>query len=864
VLDRNIQRESNSKTLSAAETLPKALPKALTEPLIPPLLGIISGILFANALGISWRAGLLGAAITSGLFLWARLRKSRYAHWVAGAAVFFWLAAARTQYSQSDPAPVLDAAPREVVAIDVCVVSLPERERDRTLFWGEAAPGARLRVSWYNGEDTVAPDLHYGERYRLPVRVKPVRNAGNPGSFDAERYMRHRGIFWNASVASRMPFERLPGECGNAAQAAIYKLRASIMARIAALSGDDAYLRAMLGALLIGDNSQLERAWTENYRKTGTYHAIVVSGLHVTVLAAALAFVLRWLFLPRNLALLLCCLLAVLYALVCDLSAPVIRAAGGFVLYSLAQFFYRKARPLNLLAAVAIVFLLADPEQLFDGSFQLSFLAVLALCALAAPLQELSTKPWGAALYRLEDPKFRPTDPVAAELRLELRLATEAISGPLRVPARHCQRAARCVFQPMLFSFDLTLTSAVVLVGLSLPTALFFHRLNFASLTANLPVVILLTLGVVAGFVALLLGPIAAPALSALLAISRDVVDWHLRWDSAGRVPDPPAWLVLALPGALLATAVLARVRPRWALGAAAASLSLFLYLALHPYDREPLLAAGKLEVAAIDIGQGDALFLATPSRHLAILDGGGSRSDRFDPGESVLSPYLWTRRINRIDTLIASHGDLDHIGGLLATYDNFQPREVWVSRQIRGPLWEKLKAKAAGRVRYLAAGDRVQLGEVPVEVLWPPRDAVIGKTNLASLVLLVRHGCHSFLLTGDIDRSVETALLESGRLGRIDVLKVAHHGSKTSTSADFLEATRPALSLISAGYANPFGHPHPDVVRRLDEAHSMVLRTDLLGQVRILSDGRRLESDAFAYRERIAWSWLPLAAALE
>ncbi len=859
MLDRNIQRESrresNSKTLNAR--------KALTEPLIPPLLGIISGILFANALGVAWRVALLGAAGSFGLFLWARMRGSRYAHWVAGAAVFFWLAAARTQFLQSDPAPLLDADPREVVAVDVCVVSLPERERDRTLFWGEAAPGARLRVSWYIGEDQVAPELKYGERYRLPVRVKPVRNAGNPGSFDAERYMRHRGIFWNASVAGRQPVQRLPGECGNRAQAAIYRLRAGIISRIAALSGDDVYLRAMLGALLIGDNSQLERAWTDNYRKTGTYHAIVVSGLHVTVLAAALAFVLRWLFLPRNLALLLCCALAILYALICDLSAPVIRAAGGFVLYSLAQFFYRKARPLNLLAAVAIVFLLADPEQLFDGSFQLSFLAVLALCALAAPLQELSTKPWGAALYRLEDPKFRPTDPAAAELRLELRLATEAIAGTLRIPERYCRRAARYLLQPLLFSFDLTLTSAVVLVGLSLPTVLFFHRLNFASLTANLPVVILLTLGVVAGFVALLLGPVAAPALSALLSISRDVVDWHLRWDSAGRVPDPPEWLAVILPGALLATAVLARMRPRWALGAAAASLSLFLYLTLHPYDREPLLAAGKLEVAAIDIGQGDALFLATPSRHLAVLDGGGSRSDRFDPGESVLSPYLWTRRINRIDTLIASHGDLDHIGGLLAAYDNFQPREVWVSRQIRGPLWEKLKAKA-GRVRYLSAGDRLQLGEVPVEVLWPPADVAIEKPNLASLVLLVQHGCHRFLLTGDIDRSVEAALTQDGRLGKIDVLKVAHHGSRTSTSEDFLAVTRPAVSLISAGFANPFQHPHPDVMRRLGEAHSMVLRTDLLGQVRILSDGRRLESDVYAYREKNGWNWLPMGAALE
>lgn len=864
MLDPNIQRvfrqesrqESNSKTLSA--------PKALAEPLIPPLLGIISGILFANLLSPDWRIALAGATASAALWLWAMRKRSRVAHWVAGAAVCFWLASARTQHIHSEPIPRLDVDPREVVAIDVCIVSLPEEERDRTLFWAEAASNARLRVSWYNTPGEIRQKLHYGESYRLPVRIKPVRNAGNPGSFDAERYMHHRGIFWNASVAGRQPVQRLATDCGNPAQAAIYRLRAAIISRIATLSGNDQYLRAMLGALLIGDNSQLERAWIENYRKTGTYHAIVVSGLHVTVLAAALAFILRWLFLPRNLAFILCCVLAILYALICDLSAPVIRAAGGFLLYSIAQFFYRRARPLNLLAAVAIVFLLADPEQLFEGSFQLSFLAVLALCALAAPLQEISTKPWGSALHRLEDPKIRPSDPAAAELRLELRLATEALAGLLHCRVTRFRKVTRSLLQPFLFSFDLTLTSAVVLVGLSLPTVLFFHRLNFASLTANLPVVILLTLGVVAGFLALLIGPMAAPALSALLTLSREVVDWHLQWDSAGRVPDPPSWLIVFLPATLLATAMLARLRPRWSLLAASASIALFLYLALHPYDRQPILAPGKLELSAIDIGQGDALFLATPAKHLAILDGGGSRSDRFDPGESVLSPYLWTRQINRIDTLIASHGDLDHIGGLLATYDNFQPRRVWASRHIRGPLWEKLKVKAGEKIQYLAAGDRVQLGDIAVEVLWPPADASIEKSNLASLVLLLHHGCHSFLLTGDIERSVEAELFASGKLAKIDVLKVAHHGSKTSTSLDFVTATRPTISLISAGFANPFGHPHHDVVQRLADAHSLILRTDLLGQIRIFSDGRRLESDIHAYRDTSSWNWLPLATALE
>jgi competence protein ComEC len=853
-LDLNIQRESRSLATSST----------LAEPLIPLLLGVISGILFGNHLAVDWRIALAACAASFALWVLAVRRPSTYAHWVAGAAVIFWLATARTSYIQSEPLPSLDAGLREVIAVDACVVSLPDSERDRLLFWAEIAPDARMRVSWYLGPDDKRPALRYGERYRLHVRAKPIRNAGNQGVFDAERYMRHRKIFWNASIVSRFGIERLPGNCGNPAQAAIYSLRAYLLHRIALLAGTDSYLRAMLGALLLGDNSQLERAWIENYRKTGTYHAIVVSGLHLTVLAAALGGLLRLLFVPRNHVLLLCSVLAVAYALVCDLSAPVVRAAGGFLLYSLAQFFYRKARPLNLLAAVAIAYLLVDPEQLYEGSFQLSFLAVLALCALAGPLQERLSKPWSAALYRLEEAKFRPKFVTAAELRVELRLATGTLARLFRCDAHQFRKATRLLLYPLVFSFDLLLTSAVVLVGLSLPTVLFFHRLNFASLTANLPVVVLLSLGVVAGFLALILGPIAAPPLSALLYASRRVVDWHLSWDTSGRVPDPPIWLMLSLPIALLAAAVLARYRMRWSVLPAMTALALFFYLALHPFDQEAELAAGRLEITALDIGQGDSLLLATPSRHLAILDGGGARSDRFDPGESILSPYLWSRHIQRIDTLIASHGDLDHIGGLLAAFDNFQPRQLWVSHHIHGPLWEKLRTRAQGRIRYLEAGDQVDLGGLAVEVLWPPKGASIDQPNLASLVLLLRHGRHRFLLTGDIDSSVESALLDAGRLGKIDVLKVAHHGSKTSSSEAFLDRTRPSVSLISAGWANPFGHPHGAVLRRLEDRHSLVLRTDRLGQIRVLSDGKRLQTEIHAYREPGYPLWLPLTTALE
>ncbi len=847
MLDPNIQRES--------------IPFAFHEPLIAPCLGVIGGILFADVLPGEWRLAAACAAASALLWFFALHRRARLATWLAGCAALFWLAAARVDYQNAAPFPYLAVDPREVVSLDVCIVSLPERQPDRLLFVAEAAPGARLRISWYDA----APALAYGEAYRLPLRIHAVHNAGNPGSFNAERYLRHREIYWNASVAARYPVVRLDRPCGARVPSLAAAARQHILDRISRLAEGDQYLEAMLGALLIGDNAKLEQAWTQSYRQTGTYHAIVVSGLHVTVLAGTLAWLLRACFLPRGVVFLLSGTLVLAYATACGFAAPVLRAAGGYLLFLLGSFFYRRARILNLLAAVALLFLLADPEQIHEGSFLLSFLAVLTLGALAAPLEDYVLSPWKRALYSLENRNFDALDPRSAELRLELRLASATVATAFGQPVARVQFALRCLLWPLFAGLSLLLTSAVILVGLSLPTVLFFHRLTFSSLTANLPVVALLSAGVVVGFAALWAGPLAAPVaaplLSAILNASRAIVDWHLSWDAGGRLPDPPLWLCLLLPVCLLATALLVRMRPRWAWLPTLATLACFVLLAL---PRPPLLAMGQFEVTAVDIGQGDSLFLATPSGHTAILDGGGSRSTRFDPGESILSPYLWSRQIAQVDTLIASHGDADHMGGLLAAYDNFRPREVWVSSQVKGELWPRLRARAGQRIRYLSQGDRLRLGDVAVEVLWPPRSPLIEKSNAGSLVLLLTHGCHRFLLTGDIENGVERELVASGRLPKIDLLKVAHHGSKSSTSEAFLAATRPSFALVSAGFANSFGHPHPSVTQRLREFRSQVLRTDQLGQVRVLSDGRKLQVEPHLYRAPHAWGWIPLGTAVE
>lgn len=845
----------------------ESLSRKLHEPLVPPLIAAIGGILFVRALGFDPILALLLGAVSAMLWLVARQRHLSTAAFLAGNAIVFWLATGSAARIDSKPKPVIEAAPHELLSIDGCIDSLPQREPERLFFHFAAAPGARLRVSLYLKADEPSPSWAYGDRLNLPLRLKRIHNAGNPGNFNAEGYFAHRDIYWSASVAKGYPIVHVPNACGNAGQATIYKLRAWLLDRVAKTTSGDAYLTAMLGALLLGDNARLEESYTDNYRRTGTYHAIVISGVHITVLAGALFALLRLIHVRPLRAYALCAVVAVLYALICDLSAPVVRAAGGYLLFLAARYFYRRGRALNLLAAVALVYLMVDPTQLFEASFQLSFLSVLTLATLCDPLIRATTGGWMVALYRLHDRFSDPHDAVIGPKRVELRLAVVTLSQVLGIPAEPLAKAVATVLRASFWAFDLSITSAVVLIGLCLPMILFFHRLTFSSLTANLPVVILLSLAVPLGFLAIFTGPALTPLLKWLLYTSRDVVDWHLTWDPSSRIPDPPAWILIAFPLALLATAWTARQRPKWSLAPVLVVFALFAYLVTHPYSKQPDLYTNLLEVTAIDVGQGDSLFLATPKGHLALLDGGGSRSSKFDPGESTVSPYLWSRHISKLQTLIASHGDLDHMGGLLAAHENFHPEEIWVSAQVSGSLWERFKIKARMQgttIRYLAQGDCVKLGELNVVTLWPPRDEPIEKSNLTSLVLVLEHGSKRFLLTGDIDQSIEARLLEDPKLPKLDYLKVAHHGSKTSSSEPFLARTQPAIAVASSGFENSFNHPHPNVIARLNEAHALLFRTDRMGQITILSDGRKLTSDPFIYRAAKTSVWIPFSQALE
>jgi competence protein ComEC len=269
--------------------------------------------------------------------------------------------------------------------------------------------------------------------------------------------------------------------------------------------------------------------------------------------------------------------------------------------------------------------------------------------------------------------------------------------------------------------------------------------------------------------------------------------------------------------------------------------------LVWHPFP--PQTEPGVFEATAIDVGQGESLLLAFPDGKLMLLDGGGiaaygvRRKPRLEIGEDVVSPYLWTRSIRRLDTIALTHPHEDHIGGLAAVVANFRPKQLWIGSVADTPEWRHLRAEALRcgvRIISFEAGQSFRYGGTEIAVLAPElgHEPSAKAPNNDSLVLRVAYGRRSFLFTGDIERRVEMELVEAG-LAHADVLKVPHHGSRTSSTEPFVDGVAPSFALISAGYENPFGNPHPSVVGRFEERHTLVLRTDLDGMVSVRSNGR-------------------------
>ena len=630
----------------------------------------------------------------------------------------------------------------------------------------------------------------------------------------------------------------------------------------------------MLNAMLFGDRSQLAQGLRAGFERTGSFHLFVVSGMHVALLAGVVFWTARRFRLGDAAATLLTLLLATVYALLTGFGVPVQRALLMTAVFLLARMFWRDRNVLNALGAAALAVLVWSPRALFEASFQMTFLAVVAIAGIAIPLGERGFLPYARAASHLRD-RWRDAamPPRLAQLRVMLRLWGEALAG---VFGRRAYSLLSVLLRTALWAAELALVGIVAEIVMALPMAIYFHRATVFALPANMlsvPLVgVLAPLGLVTFVASLFSSGIAAAPGAALAVLLHAVTGTIQRLSHAQaadmRVPGPGVLHSFAAV-AVLGFCCWAVRRSRRLAITAVAVLPLISLAALWP--SAAVVHPGLLEVTAIDVGQGDSLLIAGPTGQTMLIDAGGptgaaanaenaAGAAAFDVGEEVVSPYLWSRQMRRIDVLVLTHAHSDHMGGMLAVLRNFRPRELWVGADPDSERYRQLLTEAASlgvRVLHLRAGDHIDWDSAGVDVLAPARGYLNAgpPANDDSLVLRLQFGKASALLEGDAQAASEDGMLarsQSGdartRIGPDTLLKVAHHGSRTSTTPAFLARAAPQDAVISVGANNTFGHPREEVLDRLAAQHARVYRTDRDGLTTfLLSPEGRIAASAAA-----------------
>ena len=646
--------------------------------------------------------------------------------------------------------------------------------------------------------------------------MRHPRRFDNPGAFDYPAYLATQGIFLEGWA--REPVETVRASRGSAILAFVFRLRALLLQR---LDGTMPPAEAgLLKATVLGDRSGLSPEMNRAFLDSGTYHILAISGLNVSILAGALFGLFRLLRASPRLAALVSALLVTLYAALAGGSASVIRAAVMADAYLLGVILDRRGDLLNTLALSALALLWWNPRFLFDVGFQLTYLATLGII-LALPRSESTL----------------------AQLPRPLRWALESVVITL---------AATAMTLPILASA--------------------FNRLAPVGVLANLPIVPLSGLITGLGTAAsafVLVTPAGLPWLNHVNAWLVDLLFWMARWFAAWpwstfRVYTPTPGMLAAYYGLVAAWVVGKPPAPflgggagrvRWARRLALGCVLLLVVqvlLRLHPLERTP-----RVQMTLLDVGQGEAIFLALPGHRRMLVDAGGLPGGRFDIGAQVVAPFLLHEWVGYLDVLVLTHPQEDHIGGVPAILRGFGVGEVWCGEDPGRSttfLWvqEYLRQRRIPLRIVSAESPAVRWGGATVEVLNPPahprrigRDGIARPLGLndASLVLRIGMGERALLLTADIEREAEAALLRRPEAIRAQVLKVPHHGSRSSSGAAFVTAVRPEVALASVGHQNPSHHPHPEVVERYRAAGARFLRTDEDGAigVELTPDGMRV-----------------------
>ena len=742
-----------------------------------------------------------------------------------------------------------------------------------------------------------ALELRHGARIRVIVGLDREDTFRNPGVMQFTEYLDRNDFEATGVIKSPLLVERLSDDPVFLPLAWLYDWREKLQRQFGAMFS--AETSGVLDAALLGNRYGLSQAAADRFRAGGTFHVLVISGMHISFIGAVVLVGSGWLTKRRFWRFLLASILIWSYTAAVGGDAPVARSALMFTLIVLAPVLWRRANSLNVIGATALLLLVWRPANLFDPSFQLTLMSVLAIVTIAVPLVQRmqrvgSWHPTTATPYPPNCPVwFRTLSEILfwSEKKWRAEMTASNISyrlfkSPLAAKFERWRIQRLC-----RFIVSAVIVSASVQVTMVAPMILYFHRLSFASLMLNIFVGTLMAALGIAALAAVVVSQISL-SLAAPLVLLVEKLDWLMihavdPFMSVGvaslRLPHYSGWAAavygLYYVPLIILIVTLVRWNPlrlptnrakrrtsRLVIRVAAVLLFVsFSLIAVHPFSAAG--PDGRLHVDFLDVGQGDSALLTMPDGTTLLIDGGGhpnidwTRDNEEDEpfqrdtrtiGEGVVSEFLWSKGLDHVDYILATHADADHIDGLNDIVRNFKVRGAIVARtptvDFGFARFASLLQRARVPMEVIGTGDSMQIGNVAIDVVWPPQLANVNAAyrNNDALVLRVRFGERAVLFTADIEKEAETGILRSSLDIHSDIVKVAHHGSRTSSIQPFIDATHPSVAIISVGRTSIFGHPHKEVVERWRASGAQVMTTGEKGTISVVTDGRDLQISAF------------------
>ena len=726
--------------------------------------------------------------------------------------------------------------------------------------------------------------LRYGSRVTIACRLEREDRYVNPGAAARVEILDQQGIDAVATIKSPLLIENLGDEPVFLPFAAAYEIRQGLIGAFRANFSPET--AGVLIASLLGDKHFLDRGTAETFREGGTFHVLVISGLHITFIGGLTLWAISFVTARRVLHATLASSLLWAYTFAVGAEIPVVRASLMFSFLLISTVIYRQSVLLNALGTCTILLLVWRPSDLFSASFQLTVVSVAAIVGCAFPLiQKLR------AIGTWTPTHDEPLPPITTAIVRRLCETLYWNEAEWKIDNRRQVWSANLFKSPFLkwstapnlkaiaaYIFEGLLVSVIVQIWMLPLLVIYFHRVSPLGIVLNLWVGVFLALESFSAVGAIAVNSVspwlAAPLIGITEILNRMMIAMPLWFSGAGiadlRLPIYTGGFAIVYYAYGMAVVIAAVELFKWnpfsamrerlsrrALTPFALVAILAVIILLHPFSSPR--PDGRLRIDFLDVGQGDSALVTFPTGVTMLVDGGGrvdyseDDPDGFAPdlpriGETVVSEFLWEKGYSHIDYLVATHADADHIQGLADVARNFGIGMliVGVVPENDRDFDEVLAVAQRNKIRVVSVrrGDNIDIGGVGLRVLHPTEDER-SRSNTAndnSIVLQISFGSRRFLLTGDIEREAEQALLSDETINLFaDVVKVPHHGSRTSSTERFVDRVRARTAVISIGRRSRFGHPHFEVVERWGRAGAAVITTGIRGTITVETNGQDL-----------------------